>query len=296
MEAKLEHKIVLVTETYTGPYPWALREQADGDDRDRRDKVPWLQSVYFTATELTVIDGGVITEKDSGEYLGPGTEREIQATLRPGFTDENPRLRPTLRMFGTDRKIKDILFYLRPCEEESSEQCIGRGFPAYYDRNGSWRDSQDDHLSFVLHIHVDKFDRIASSVLAEKFASCTLRLEGVHGFYVNWSHVMDANEIKVLTDESRHSVECIDETGIKPRRLGKVEEADLTFKKVVKLEDQPLEEENDWTPDAESEAAVETPTDQQAFLAQSEGIRLLKQLRLVGISIVVLLALALLFL
>jgi hypothetical protein len=85
-----------------------------------------------------------------------------------------------------------------------------------------------DVICFYLTLQRDKFERLARAVTDRSIDQALLRVNGVHGFYSDWSPEISTDYIKVLTDDAEsHPVENPEGATITPPRLGETNEFEL---------------------------------------------------------------------
>ena len=109
MDFHLDYKIRLKQESeYKSLYPWALQELSDNGESVGNDQIPWIWSLYFTASDVSYISSLRIEEPDEAaadERTGGANESNvIAATLHPGRCVDGGQLDDEAIYLYGDRK------------------------------------------------------------------------------------------------------------------------------------------------------------------------------------------------
>ncbi|WP_065376796.1 hypothetical protein [Ensifer adhaerens] len=110
---------------------------------------------------------------------------------------------------------------------------------------------------FNLFVRPDRFARYAERIACTTVDEVVFRVQGVAGFYSDWSPSRTADSIKVLTNSEEHKIQIPADCTIKPPRLGEVAEAELHFHRIIRLERTETKE-----PDEDEEPVVEPPPEE----------------------------------
>ena len=133
-------------------------------------------------------------------------------------------------MFGTARKIEELSLSIYPKSAAEIDDCRAFGGVSYT-RDADFRnETNPDYLGFALYIREEAFAQIASKISQRAIGGGTLRVDGVEGFYSDWSPSISTGHVKVLTSgKMDHRVQIPEGCEIVPPRLGKVGDFDLTL-------------------------------------------------------------------
>ncbi|MDF2811629.1 MAG: hypothetical protein K0S56_2660 [Microvirga sp.] len=227
---------MLAESHYESLYSWAITEVDSEGKVIGRDQIPWVWTLYFTATEIALSDQlNVKEERPRDEHqLGQTAEilhrRVIRTKLRPGDTrsDENFYGRTTYRMFGTDRVVKEFALDIHPLPDESDkEEARVWGIVAYTDSNDFHPSKQDDYVGFSLMVKPTTFELYARRFAEGTADELILGVGLVSGFYSEWSPDVFTTDVKILTTGKEHVVEMPVGIEFEPPRLGSIGEANL---------------------------------------------------------------------
>jgi hypothetical protein len=245
MDFHLNRKVALSQESkYQSLYKWSLQEHDDSGKQLGQDQVPWVWSVVFTATEMTLNEELKLEvkvplfakqtpeERKDGEKDPVATEESeyIGAKLRPGyFTDPDSGARYS--MFGTDRAIKSFQLWIYKRKDETKpERCHAWGCLSYTTENDFRNETTDDTLIFYLHVSAGRFAQYVEMIRKYPANIIALRLGMVDGLYSAWSPSVSADRIKVLTKNLRdHQLTIPEGCAITLPTLGGIGEFSITF-------------------------------------------------------------------
>ncbi|MFK0691577.1 hypothetical protein ACFX5Q_25740 [Mesorhizobium sp. IMUNJ 23033] len=237
METHIDRRVILCQESeFKSLYEWSLQElNADGKQVGR-DQIPWIWTLSFTASELTLRDTIAIKPSypDDPEESQMTAKQVIFAKLHPigrGGIDWTT----SYSMFGTDRTIANFQLQIIPLtDEDEQERCIAWGVVSYTAETDFHEETTGDSMGFYLIVRPETFTRYAEKIAASAVDEVVLHVGRVAGFYSEWSPSISADQIKVLTDDKEHKIEIPDNCEIDPPRLGEVLQAELHITKLGK--------------------------------------------------------------
>ena len=284
---------------------WCMREVTEDGEPVGADYWPWGWTLKFRAEEINYIEG---YETDGFLHDGNYDKQIIQAKLIPTEYRERP---PRYTIMGFNRTVEDISLRITRTGGDSSISCFA--FLQSPDERG--RPDHPDMFGFELSLEAERFDAIALLTRSLGLKELELSVKWADGFYAFDDHFSTITDrIRILPgiiggeaefpDKYAEEVELElpDDLEHKPPRTGAVGEFDLTAssnaKTVVKKEDEENEGESDDGYSATADQSVYNDAMETAILLYREhtsnGLNLVKWLRLPIWLIVVLLALILL--
>lgn len=213
-------------------YRWSLREAAFGGSASDTDQIPWKGEIEFIVSEVELVRSITVgsDEADAGAEVLAGAGHTIRAKLLPA------EARPIFSMFGTARRITDILLVVRELQSEAEKQdCRAWGMVRHTFELEFRDETMDDRLVFYLGLRPSSFSPYAQLLEGGRLTSASFRVSGVSGFYSEWSPSISADLVKVLIKNTEHLVEVPPGCGIEPPRLGEVLEATLEFHRLVRV-------------------------------------------------------------
>lgn len=308
MKHHIDRRIILNKDSeFRSLYRWSLQElDADGK-KVGSDQIPWDWDLYFTASELALIDT-ITIEPDyqhasEDEKMAVRERQFIRAKLRPGDPrDQGCYNQTSYSMFGTHRKISAFELYIEELRDsDEQERCTVWGNVSYT-TDIDFRDiSADDCVIFYLYVQSNRFTRYAEKIATSAVDEAGLCVGRVAGFYSHWSPSISTDEIKVLTKNKEHKVEIPSDCGIDPPQLGEVMKVELWFRGVSKLEKpraEGFEEAEDSTdngavPEELADRAGDVQIMQRLTVAVPRALNLLSSMRIAAWSIAGLLLLIL---
>jgi len=217
MDLELDRKIFLTTEReHKSLYSWAIQEHGANGEKIGSDQIPWAWSNRFVATSLNyqvMLRGKV---KNSSRLKL--TDMPLKASVRNNQMniDEEEHITATLKsendetsysMFGTDRKIKDIVLSIYKETKQTKENCFVWGCPSYEYELDFRNIVEPDTISFSLFLNPHKFNKILDLIKTNNVNKLIFIPSGVKGFYSEWSPSISTSNIKVLCVDSNHKVE-----------------------------------------------------------------------------------------
>ncbi len=238
MDYNLENKIQLCEDSeYKGLYSWSLQEFNSDGKKVGSDQIPWRWSVYFTASELShhsSIDINHINNKYVDESDDGVVENErISATLHSGTCRDGKNLENDVyySMFGTRRTIKSFDLVIRKLKNDSDKETCRMWGGVSYTTDIDFRDeTTDDVVQIWICLPPKRFDNLVERIKNKCIDMLRVRLNGVTGFYSEWSPSVTAHSIKVLTDSPEEQKVIIQEGNeINPPRLGHVSEFSMSI-------------------------------------------------------------------
>lgn len=204
-----------LTETYVDPVD---------DSQSVIDLSPWLWSVYFSVTELTLHDSCSIGKSMFREQ--PVTyKRHITGSVVP--ISPNGRRPPIYSMLGTDRLIQRFGIRIEPLPHSADEyeHCTVWGSAQHTSEIDFTSSLEPDELELTVYVSNASFERYALAISDAENLEARLTLRMVDGFYAPWSPSIKADLIKVLTDSPDHQVHLSTSSDEHIPRLGKVGES-----------------------------------------------------------------------
>jgi len=214
--------------------PWCLQEVEDNGEQVGPELIPWRLSLYFTASELRLIQG--IKGNKRGDILFQDSER-ITANLHPGLCTDGERLKygAKFSMFGTDREITEFAVSITTVDEDEEEYCRALGCLSYMtDITGEYT-REPDAVDIYLGLSEKRFDKLAGLISNKTIDVVRLRLKDVSGFYSQWSPDIFTDNVKVLTDASEHEIDTPEGCETEIPKLGDVGKFNLELTTRSKL-------------------------------------------------------------
>ena len=261
MEFDLDYEVRLATESaYKSLYRWSLQEFSKDGKQVGRDQIPWIWTLYFTASEFRY--GRSIkmerelesenegereqsTEALSGELAEELEEEEAQhasycvsqdtesitAKMQPGTVTRDGRTDgdATFSMFGSDREIQDFaLRILKLGDDQARERCSVWGCVRYTSEVDFRNYTEQDCIEVHIWLTPKRFGELRQMLVTDGATLVQMSMKGVSGFYSDWSPSISTDEVKVLTSGDEHAVLIPEGCEISPPRLGTVSEFDLS--------------------------------------------------------------------
>ena len=243
MDSHLDTKAILSTESkFQNLYRWFLREVGDDEPKHQRDQIPWNWTLYFTLKDIRfsycIVSGDRYSNSGHNAPIEITERRFIEATLLPFDAHSRLMRKPTsYSMFGTNRIIDNMGLTIYPLEEGVAEGCSAWGIVSHAIEIDFRDQTFTDEIGFILRLKPDQFDRLARMVNEKSIGGGTIRVDGVEGFYSDWSPSISTTSVKVLTSYAKdHPVEIPEGCPIEPPRLGKVREFELKIFDARKFE------------------------------------------------------------
>ena len=217
MDLELDRKIFLTTEReHKSLYSWAIQEHGANGEKIGSDQIPWDWSNRFVATSLNY--QVLLRGKSKKASRIKGADVQLKATVKYNQMniDEEEHITAILQsenddtsysMFGTDRKIKDIVLSIYKETKQTKENCFVWGCPSYEYELDFRNEVQPDTISFSLFLKPDKFNKILDLIKTNNLNKLIFIPSGVKGFYSEWSPSISTSNIKVLCVDSNHKVE-----------------------------------------------------------------------------------------
>lgn len=230
MDYHLERKIVLCEELdQTSLYCWSLQEFDKNGQKKGSDQIPWLWSLYFTATQIRCLYSLDIDRESTDQ------NERIIAKLQPGVCNGGKWEHDvSYSMFGTSRETKDFELSISKIKDnrdiEYSKKCKAWGYPRYTTELNFRNETMDDMVGIELYLSDQEFNKLFDLIKHEKVAELIIRINRVSGFYSNWTPGIRTYDIKILTDDSEvQKILMKDDSKIDPPRLGEIGEFGLTI-------------------------------------------------------------------
>jgi len=308
----IDRKIQLSEESeYPSLYSWSLQELNKDGEKIGGDQIPWMWSLYFTASELryvSEIEIGKERDDEEDEICSDGHDGEwIHATLHPGICRDGRWLKKdntSYSMLGTNRNIKQFDLEIKKADEDTNDQCYILGLVSYTSELDFRNVTVDDSVGIVLSLNQKQYSQIVEQIKSRQVDIFEVSIGGVSGFYSEWSPSSSTSNIKILTDSDAHRVQIPDGCKIEPPRLGNVRKFSLNVTERYKLNpkqdlrpidiDKVFEEVEDYEQDLTEEYPEPEADNSKLLLAQlvrSEAIfaKLLTPIWLIFIVLCILL-------
>lgn len=236
MDYHLENKVLLSEESkYKSLYSWSLQEFDKEGKQVGCDMIPWIWSLYFTASELRHnYSINIYSKEESDTEEDPESTQDsenISGILHSGTCSDGKSLEDEVlySMFGTNRIINHFRLSIRKANEGGEKpKCSIIGFVSYTSESDFRKEITDDDVYVDLILTPQQFNKIAELIKTKRVDILEIRLRGVSGFYSDWSPSISTNYIKILTDSDEHKVIILENSKIDPPRLGDVSEFNMT--------------------------------------------------------------------
>jgi hypothetical protein len=229
----LERGLRLHTEPeHKNLYTWAINEIDTHGRVIGRDQIPWVWTLYFTATSCDLLDSieiNSVLQKREAMVASPEISQRqvIRVQLRSGDARYG-RDATSYTMFGTDRAIKSIQLDIHPIASPTEhERCTAWGSVSYTTELDFRNVTNDDCVAFYLFVKPDRFARYAAMIEQGLVDEMILRVEFVAGFYSEWSPSISTTNVKVLTPGDEQKINLPPGLQFEPPRLGQVGAAEL---------------------------------------------------------------------
>lgn len=235
MKYRLDRRVKLneVSE-FKNLYTWSLQEFDEDGKQLGQNQVPWFWSLYFDCTELNY--DFLITMKqdsppseDDASQIGAyqANDREvIRGMLRP---QSRYREMGQYSMFGTSRAIEAFHLFIYRLEEGEKEHCRLTGSVGYESDWDFESADRPDYVSVSILLCCEKFDKITNLIKGGTPNNILVRLQGVMGFYSNWSPSIRTDRVKILANIKDQKIEISENCNIAPHTLGQVSELEISF-------------------------------------------------------------------
>lgn len=290
MEYHLDHRILLSQESeYKNLYPWFLQEVAESGEKIGSAQVPWVWSLYFSASEVRYIKELSIERAGDPQGFSPSEDEvssseSINAVLHSGVTTAEGYFEreAVYSMLGTERQIQKFTLSIRSLDaEDSVERCHAWGCVSYTSEVDFRTETEEDILQFTVYVTPTRFKEYRDLITQVRPDVFYIRLGRVSGLYSEWSPSVSTSRIKVLTHGSEHQVEAPEKCEIDPPRLGEVGEFSLTAgcRNALELRRAP----DDWDEENEIVDSEAIPVSSPEHQRHDESLkRLSKALATVG--------------
>jgi hypothetical protein len=231
MEHHLEHDIRLSEESeYKSLYSWFLQEFTKEGKSVGHAVIPWAWSFWFTASQFEYIKSIELkNDADADDEWSAG--ELIRATLKPDSHTRGGRA-PRFSMLGTDRPIKDFSVSIRRLDDDQTpERCKLWGIVSYTADFDFEDEAHDDCLGLDVALRPKNFDELCRLIQSGgAHHNLTVHVQGVSGFYSEWSPSVRTDNVKVLTSHVKDQpVAKPDGCSIEPPRVGAIQRFGLTF-------------------------------------------------------------------
>jgi hypothetical protein len=258
MEFDFDHEVRLAKESeFESLYSWSLQEFSKDGTKIGGDQIPWIWTLYFTASEfqygrsikierqqgeeeaaqtfeaLTEVIAEELEEEETQQasYNVSADTEWIRAKLQSGTVGRRGRIdrEATFSMFGTSREIKDFgLRILKLDDDKAHERCSVWGCVRYTSEVDFRYQTQQDCMEVHLWLSPKRFSELREMLVTDGATLVQVSMYGVSGFYSDWSPSISTDSVKVLTSGDEHGVLTPEGCDISPPRLGTVREFDLS--------------------------------------------------------------------
>lgn len=211
LDFHLEREIRLSEESeYKILYSWSLQEFNENGEKFGSKQVPWVWSLYFTASELRhhysiKIDRSNESDDEKNNEMVEESET-IYAILHPGIYRDEKWLEDdaSYSMFGTNRRIKEFGLRIHKLEySDGKERCSLWGCVSFTTEIDFRNETTDDVVEIYLWLAPNRFNRLVELINARRADMVEMRLGNVSGFYSEWSPSISTNNIKILTADQK---------------------------------------------------------------------------------------------
>ncbi|CAN7551700.1 hypothetical protein [Devosia sp. LjRoot3] len=283
-------------------YTWSIGEFDEAGKQLGIDQIPWVWSLSFAATEMVLADSVSIKRNFKGEdvpaELEVGERHVIRAKLRPGdpYRDHEFHRQTKFRMFGTNRVIEQFTLDITPVAPGEPERCWAWGSPEYEAEIDFYKRAEPDIVCFYMQVNPDKFDRYARRIADGTADELVLRVQGVRGFYSEWSPSIFTREVKVLTPGTEHAVVAPDGKTYDVPRLGDIREGEI-YINAKRLQSKTLPGADDVVDEDETAPLIRPDVESRYALPDPQLALALKTLQasarwIIGLLVVIVLVLA----
>ncbi len=240
MDYDLDYQLRLNLQTeFSSLYSWAIQEiSADGTPVSR-ELIPWSWSLYFDAIGLKY-SFQINKEKKYGrgegfDQIGGAflTSEVISGSLKP---QARRRSASHYSFFGTKRSIPEFDLRITRCSDDAAEICHLWGNVSYTGEFDFENVTYPDCVSINLTLSLENFEKLKLRISSQSLDSVQLRLNGVSGFYSDWSPSIRTDHIKILANIIDQKLEFPEHSRIETPVLGHVEEFSLTIVDVIQFE------------------------------------------------------------
>lgn len=237
MVVHLERRLRLnVAPKYTSLYSWAINEFDECGKSLGLDLIPWPWTLHFLATSCVLQDGFDFRLSDRGgpDHVVEPTfyeSRSIRCQLKPISSVGSSMTPPMLSMFGTDRVIDSFEISIYPVSvSDKKEECRAWGMVAGTNEIDFRQVGHDDHIGFEIFVSERAFSRYCSILLRDHISEIIFMVNGVSGFYAQWSPSISADYLKVLCDVGEQKLLIPKEVDFELPSLGGVAGASFVIK------------------------------------------------------------------
>jgi hypothetical protein len=266
MEYHFESDIRLNEESeYKSLYSWFLQECTKEGKALGSPLVPWQWTLWFDASriqysQVVEVEKAVPLEEPGAESTQSAKEI-ISATLQPTPNSRYGRA-VSFSMFGTNRTIKEFSLTIRRLDDGQKSQYGNMwGFVSYTADFDFEDETISDSLGVDISLTAQNFDAMRTLVQNGRINDeLTLSLQGVSGFYAEWSPAVRTNKVKVLTGGREHEVIVPDGCNIEPPRLGALGAFRLSFNRRTSIELLPKPDETEGEMEADTSEVQALPS------------------------------------
>lgn len=223
MKNHADREVRLSTESeYKGLYEWSLQEWSNEGQKVGGDQVPWHWTLRFSVSEVKHVGSFELKTANSSNDDSSRQESTDQDWIYAVLKPESDR--PTIySMFGTGRTIEAFSLQVKALPEgEVGERCWIWGGVSYTSEIDFRDITEPDYIEIEIYVSADRYANLKRAINDPFTSEISINLQGVSGFYSEWSPSISTSRIKVLTASSDHAVVVPVACNIEPPRLGPV--------------------------------------------------------------------------
>ena len=228
---------------YSSLYKWCLHDVHE-DGKNDGDMIPWVWSLFFTATSLKVnrtiaFKSEPIENNFDNRKNDTSEDCSITGQLFSGWCIDGKNLDRyvSYSMFGTDRIIENFDLSIYPADKKEDENCFIWACPSYDTEIDFKNIREKDTVAINFFISKERFHKLADLIDAKKIANASVMLSGVDGFYSRWSPSITTRDIKVLTEN--HEIENLEGVEERILKVERVSEFSLSYQTINELNPKP---------------------------------------------------------
>jgi hypothetical protein len=236
MEYHMDRRLKVVSNTmHKSLYTLCINEIDENDNVIGRDYIPWIWSLRFSASRISISDDLNILEPYNVNYNLLRTEdvsfkndehsvRDSRCIVADLYPDNVPFI-----MFGSDRAIKNFYLTIRPIGEgEGTESCSLWGLVSWTRENEDFiSQTSPDEIGFDLMVKPSIFERYVERISLGTADEIHFSAGRVAGFYSRWNPSISTNMIKVLARGREQELQIPADLKFEPPRLGSIGECSL---------------------------------------------------------------------
>jgi hypothetical protein len=196
IERKAVRTIHIKKETeYTTLYRWYLQEHNEQGNPVGEKFIPWTWGIDFVSKNF-VYNSSIFYNTAVGPPKGPWWADEHF------FGSLSVSRVPIIKMFGNDEVVKQMSLSIIciPDTEDPSSNVVA--IPSYNFEDYCYQKiTRPDHFGIEIRIPRSNFNPIKSLILDKNIQTVKVSVGGLQGLYAPWSPGIEAEEVKVLTED-----------------------------------------------------------------------------------------------